>query len=94
MRKSLAFYFPISIDSLAVLISLYFLITDAIHESSSDNGMLTMITLVMIGYIILCWYLFSKHNGAGTVLAWIPAVPLMLYGLFVLMFVILKPDMR
>lgn len=94
MLKSLAFYFPIGIDILAVLISLYFLITDAIHESSSDNGMLTMITLVMIGYIILCWYLFSKHHVAGTVMAWIPAVPLLLYGLFVLMFIIINPDMK
>ena len=94
MLKSLAFYFPISVNIIAALVCLYFIITDAARGSSSNNGMLTMLTMGMIAYIILCWYLFSKQNRAGTILAWIPAVPLLLYGVMILLFVILKPDMR
>jgi len=37
-----------------------------------------------------------KHGrlSIATVIAWIPAVPLLGYGFFVLMFIIFKPDMR
>ena len=92
--KSLAFYIPITVDILAIIIALYFLVTDYIRQSSSSNGMLALVTLLMFGYVALSWYLHTKNISAGTVMAWIPAVPLLLYGVFILLFVILKPDMR
>ena len=94
MLKSLSFYIPISVDILAILISFYFIISDYIRQSSSSNGLLTLITLLMCGYVALSWYLHSKNMSLGTIMAWVPAVPLLLYGIFILMFVILKPDMR
>jgi hypothetical protein len=95
MFKSLLFYVPISVDIIGILVALYFIITDAMRQSSSSNGSLTFITLLMCGWVGLCFYLRSTpSHSLGTVLAWIPATPLLLYGLFILLFVILKPDMK
>ena len=93
--KSLAFYIPIVADIIGIVVALYFIITDAARNSSSSNGPLTLVTLLMCGWVALCFYLRSTKTPAlGTVLAWIPATPLILYGLFILLFIILKPDMR
>ena len=93
--KSLAFYIPIVADIIGIVVALYFIITDAARNSSSSNGPLTLVTLLMCGWVALCFYLHSTKTPAlGTVLAWIPATPLILYGLFILLFIILKPDMR
>lgn len=93
--KSLAFYIPIVADIIGIVVALYFIITDAARNSSSSNGSLTLVTLLMCGWVALCFYLRSTKTPAlGTVLAWIPATPLILYGLFILLFIIIKPDMR
>lgn len=93
--KIILFYIGIGIDVIAVLVALYFIITDSIGFTSSDNTGLTVVTVLFCGWIGLCWYLKSQGSvGWGTVLAWVPALPLVLYGLIVLLFIILKPDMR
>jgi len=77
------------------LVAVYFLITDYIKKSSSKNNSLLLLTMLMIGWVALCSYLhFVRANTLGTTLAWIPATPLLLYGLFILLFIILKPDMK
>ena len=93
--KSFSFYIAIGIDIIAILIAFYFIITDAIRRSSSSNGTLSLITFAMCGWVALCWYL-KLHNSPGlaSTLAWIPALPLGLYGLMILLFIILKPDMK
>ena len=93
--KSLAFYIPIVADIIGIIVALYFIISDAARNSSSSNGSLTLATLLMCGWVALCFYLRSTKTPAlGTVLAWIPATPLILYGIFILLFIIIKPDMR
>jgi hypothetical protein len=95
MLKSLAFYIPIAADIIGIIVALYFIITDAARQSSSNNGPLTLVTLLMCGWVALCFYLRSTKTPAlGTVLAWIPAIPLILYGIFILLFIIINPDMR
>jgi hypothetical protein len=93
--KNIAFYSGFGIDIIGLLVALYFLVTDSINFSSSDNTGLAVITVLFAGWIAVCWYLKSKGSpGVGAVLAWLPAAPLFLYGLMVLLFIILKPDMR
>jgi hypothetical protein len=93
--KKIAFYSGFGIDVIALLIGLYLLVADNMNFSSSDNTGLAVITVLFAGWIGLCWYLKSKGSpGVAAVLAWLPAAPLFLYGLMVLLFVILKPDMR
>ena len=93
--KTIMFYIGIGIDVIAVLIALYFIVTDSIGFTSADNTGLTIATVLFCGWIGLCWWLKSKGSvGWGTALAWVPAIPLVLYGIMILLFVILKPDMR
>lgn len=93
--KLILFYIGIGIDIVAILIALYFIITDSIGFSSSDNTGLTIITLLFCGWVGLCWYLkIQGYPGIGAILAWIPALPMALYGLMVLLFIILKVDSR
>lgn len=93
--KSILFYLAIGIDIIAILVAAGFLISDAIRQSSSSNGLLLLLTLAMCGWVALCWYLrLQQHGGIATILAWIPAFPLLMYGIFILMFILFKPDMR
>lgn len=86
---------PLIINILAILVALYFLVTDAFRQTSSSNGMLLVMTLGLIGYVGLCYYLFLQgHLKLATTLAWIPAFPLAGYGLIVLIIIIGKPDFR
>ncbi len=92
---SWSFKIAIATDCLAVLVAFYFLLADYLRQSSSSNGSLAVATLAMCGWIGLCFYLHSigKTSIAST-LAWLPAIPLLGYGLIVLLFIILKPDMK
>jgi len=95
MAKSILFYIPTSANIIAILVAVYFLITDATSSYSSNNGPLLLVTLLMCGWVGLCFYLKSTPASVvGTILAWIPAAPLLLYGLMILMFIILQPDMK
>jgi hypothetical protein len=95
MLKSILFYIPTGANIIAILVAVYFLVTDAMRYSSSSNGPLLLVTLLMCGWVGLCFYLrTTPASTAGTILAWIPAIPLLGYGLMLLMFMILKPDMK
>ena len=92
---SLSFKIAIAVDFIGILIALYFIFADMIKGYSSNNGSLIMATM-----IFCCWVVAScllHHGGyktAASAMAWLPAVPLIGYGLMILMFVIFKPDMR
>ena len=95
MGKSLLFYIPTGTNIIAILVAFYFLISDAMSEYGSGNGSLTLLTLLMCGWVGLCFYLRSTPaRVAATILAWIPAIPLLLYGIFILLFIIINPDMK
>ncbi len=85
----------LAVDVIGAIVALYFIISDSIRYSSSSNGLLSMVTLVFCAWLGISYYLYHHGQPAiASIMAWIPAVPLLLYGLFVLMFIILKPDMR
>jgi hypothetical protein len=94
MFKSILFYFAMGLNILGVLGALYFIISDESSGYSSGNGLLMLITLLLAGWIALCFYLRRTQPLIAAVLAWIPALPLLMYALFVLMFIVISPDMK
>lgn len=92
---NLLFKIALTIDSIAILVALYFLISDALKQTSERNGMLGLITLLLCGWMILCFYLFNNVNlYLGTAMAWLPAVPIVMYAFFLIALIILKPDFK
>lgn len=93
---SWAFYIAFGACCLAVLIALYFILSDYwrnpenIHNRSLIRG-----TLTLIGWILLFFFLFrSGHKTLASTLAWIPAFPLLGYGLMVVIMVLFKSDFK
>jgi len=93
--KSFLFYIGFGINAIGILVSLVIIISDAIKGSSSKNGTWLMIVLGLCLWLALCWYLKSIGKiGLATNMVMLPAIPIGGYGLFILMFIILKPDMK
>ncbi len=93
---SWSYLLALTVDGIGILVALYFIFSDYIrYPGSSSNGSLSMLTLVACAWVGTSYYLYHHgHPKIAASMAWIPAVPLIGYGLFVLMFIILKPDMR
>lgn len=92
---SWSFKIAIAIDCIAILAALYFLVADFMRQSSSNNGPLALVTLAMCAWVALCYFLQTGgHRSVGTLLAWIPAIPLLGYGLILLAMIIGKPDFK
>ncbi len=93
--KQWSFYIAISADIIATLVAFYFIITDAIKGLAYKNGPLLMITLAMCAWIGICFFLRSIGKvGFAQGMAWLPSIPILGYALLILMFIILKPDMK
>jgi len=83
----------LSVNVIGLIVALYFVITDSINSTS--NGSLSLITLIFCTWVGISYYLYHHgHQSIASIMAWIPAVPLLGYGFFILLFLILKPDMR
>jgi hypothetical protein len=92
---SLSFKIALAINSIGILISLILMISDSIRQSSANNTLLLIATLVFCGWVSGCFVLYqNEYKTLASIMAWIPAIPLLGYGLMILLFVILKPDMR
>lgn len=92
---NLLFKIALTIDGLAILVALYFLISDTLKQTSEHNGMLGLITLLFSGWMVLCFYLFNNVNTyLGTALAWLPAIPVVMYAFFLAALLILNPDYK
>lgn len=92
---SLSYKIALATDCIGLAVALYFLISDSLRQSSSNNSSLGLVTLVFAAWVGISYYLY--HHGQpklASAMAWVPAVPLLGYGLIVLLFVVLKPDMR
>lgn len=85
----------LGIDCTGVIIAVYFIISDSIRSISSNNGMLSAVTLGMCAWIGISYYFHTNcHTRIATAMAWVPAFPLLAYGLLVLIMVIGKPDFK
>lgn len=84
------------IDVLAVIIALYFVVSDILSGTSgTNNPSMYKAILAMLVLIGLAFWL--RHIGKmvlANILLWIPGFPLACYGIMILLFVIFKPDMR
>lgn len=94
----IAFYSAFGIDCIALLLAVYFVFEDATrfagHPKNGGSGLILATTV--LGVWTAGTYLLFHHNqkSLAVILAWIPALPVLLYGLFILMFIVLKPDMK
>lgn len=94
--SKLFFFSGLMIDGLAVLIALGFVVVDVLKGRSGTNNP-TMFLAIMAMAAIIFGAVYLKSIGkmsVANVLLWIPGFPLLAYGFFVLLFIILKPDMR
>ncbi len=94
--KTWIFWIGAGIDIIGLGIVIYMMLDDSLKGRHATNnptvfGLTFAATALVVGAFLL------KNAGKtwpANVLLWIPATPLALYGLFVLMFIILKPDMK
>ncbi len=94
--KTWIFWIGAGIDIIGLGIIIYMMLDDHLKDRHATNnptvfGITFVATALVVGAFIL------KHFGKtslANVLLWIPATPLGLYGLFILLFIILKPDMK
>jgi hypothetical protein len=85
-----------AIDALGSLVLLYFFVDGLRYGLDGDALSLWVLFLgVPVAVMAGAWVLRGKGNiAAANVLLGVLAVPFLLYGLFVGMFVALDPDMR
>jgi hypothetical protein len=84
-------------DALALLSLLYFFADGLRYATPGSAYMETWIPILLVpaAVLALAWMLKRQGKlGAAKVLLGVLAVPFVLYGLFVLLFVVLSPDMR
>jgi heme A synthase len=90
-----SFIIALIVDCIGVLIGLYFIISDALKQSSSNNSMLSLTLLAACAWIGIAYYLHTHGSSRiGTSMLWVPAIPLLGYGLIILLMVVGKPDFR
>lgn len=96
MFSKTLFYIAATIDIIGILIAAGMMIDDWLKGRNATNNP-TMFWLVagVTALVAVGWWL--KNIGLVRIaigLVGIPATPLFLYGVFILMFIILKPDMK
>ncbi len=94
--KNILFWSGAVVDSIAVLVALYFILDDATKgRSGTNNPAMIGLTLLVTGLVVGAFLLKNAGKMAvANTLLWIPGFPLAGYGLMILLFIILKPDMK
>ncbi len=94
----MSFFFKIAfyIDILALLAAFFVIISDySRNPENTYNDSLKIITIGLCIWMMASYFLCKRGSKEiATIMAWIPAIPLILYALFVLAFIVLKPDMK
>ncbi len=96
MFSKYLFHIAATIDIIALLIGVGMMVSDSLKGYSGTNNP-TMFTAVAIVAGLTGAGFWLKSIGwlkLATTLVSIPAVPLGLYGVFVLLFIIINPDMK
>jgi hypothetical protein len=92
---TITYKIALAADIIAALVALYFIVSDGYKGRADNNGTLSLVTLVFCAWIAISFFLYQNgQKSIASLMAWVPAVPIMGYGLMILMFVIFKPDMR
>jgi hypothetical protein len=92
---SISFKIALAINCIGILIALILIISDSIRQSAANNGPLLIATVVFCGWVGGSFMLYQGgYKSIAAKMAWLPAIPLLGYGLLILLFVILKPDMK
>lgn len=90
------FYIGAGIDLIALLIAVGMMIGDSLKGYSGTNNP-TMFTLCL-GMAALqglaFWLKSAGYLGWASALVWLPGIPLLGYGIIILLFIILRPDMK
>ena len=91
------FYILLAINAIALAVILFFFMWGLSDGTvSSFNGLLWLAMLAVPSATLLGgWLQWGKGNRAfAIVLLLIPSLPAIVFGLFILMFIILSPDMK
>lgn len=94
--KSIIFWTGATIDIIGLCVALYFILEDTLKgRSGTNNPAMIGLTLLMAALVVGA-FLLKKAGKIVTanILLWLPGFPLAAYGLMILLFIILKPDMR
>lgn len=96
MKSIWFFYIGLGVDAIALLIAVYFMLSDMLKGTRGTNNP-TMFGLTLAMAALIAGALLLKNAGRlglANILLWVPGLPLAGYGLMILMFIIFKPDMR
>lgn len=96
MKSIWFFYIGLGVDAIALLIAVYFMLSDMLKGTrGTNNPTMFGLTLAMAALIVGAFLLKNAGKlGLANILLWVPGLPLAGYGLMILMFIIFKPDMR
>ncbi len=96
MKSLFLFYLGAGIDLIALLIAVGMMLVDQLKGTRGTNNPTMLTACLILGAFIAAafWLKSSGRAGLATGLVWVPGLPLAGYGLIILLFVVLKPDMR
>ena len=96
MKAIWFFYIGAGIDIIALLVAVIFMIDDSLKgRHATNNPMMFGLSLAMAALITGAFLLKNAGRiGFANTLLWLPGIPIAGYGLVMLLFIILKPDMK
>lgn len=94
--KTWFFYIGAGIDIIAFLVAVVMMIGDSLKGRSGTNNPTMLALCLLLGALIVGAFLLKNAGkiGFANALLWVPGFPLACYGLFMLMFIVFKPDMK
>lgn len=93
---SWSFKIAFFVDAVTALFAIWTVLSDYFrHPDHPTYGKLALLTVGFCAWIGLSFFLYrTGHETAATRMVWLPAIPILGYAFFVLLFIILKPDMK